>query len=93
MNEGSITHRYGDVCSGMRHPAASCHPTAPGHPTTVIQQPPVSQQSPVLSDTPAVSDTPTPKSQIKNRDRDLYECERESAFARAGDKRRALITA
>jgi len=56
----------------------------------VIQQPPVSQQPPVLSDTPAVSDTPTPKDQIKNRDSDLYECERESAFAGAGDKRKAF---
>ena len=40
--------------------------------------------------TRAVSDTPTPKSQIKNRDRDLSECERESAFAGAGDKRKAF---
>ena len=46
----------------------------------VIQQPPVNQQPPGLSD--------TPKSQInKDRDRDLSECERESAFAGAGDKR------
>jgi len=37
-----------------------------------------SQQPPGLSDT---------KSQtIKDRDRDLYECERESAFAGAGNK-------
>ena len=48
------------------------------------------QQTPAVSTTPAVSDTPTPKSQIKNRDRDLYECERESAFAGAGDKRKAF---
>ena len=48
-----------------------------------IQQPPVIQQPPGLSD--------TPKSQInKDRDRDLYECERESAFAGAGDKRQAF---
>jgi len=48
-----------------------------------IQQPPVSQQPPGLSD--------TPKSQLnKNRDRDLYECERESAFAGAGDKRQVF---
>ena len=40
--------------------------------------------------TRAVSDTPSPKSQIKNRDCDLYECERESAFAGAGDKRKAF---
>jgi len=51
------------------------------------QQP---QRTPTVSDTPAVSDTPIPKSQIKNRDRDLYECERESAFAGAGDKRKAF---
>src|SRR5262249_44742790 len=48
------------------------------------------QQTRAVSDTPAVSGTPTPKSQIKNRDRDLYECERESAFASAGDKRKAF---
>ena len=42
-----------------------------------------SQQPPGLSD--------TPKSQLnKNRDRDLYECERESAFAGAGDKRQVF---
>jgi len=46
------------------------------------QQPPVSQQPSGLSD--------TPKSQIKDRDRDLYECERESAFAGAGDKRQVF---
>jgi hypothetical protein len=39
---------------------------------------------------PVLSDTPT-KSQInKNRDRDLYECEREAAFAGPGDKRRVF---
>ena len=48
------------------------------------------QQTRAVSDTPTVSDTPNPKSQIKNRDRDLYECERESAFAGAGDKRKAF---
>jgi hypothetical protein len=48
-----------------------------------------SQQPP--SAAPVLSDIPTPKSQInKNRDRDLYECEREAAFAGAGDKRRAF---
>jgi hypothetical protein len=48
-----------------------------------VIQPPVSQQPPGLSD--------TPKSQInKDRDRDLYECERESAFAGAGDKRQVF---
>ena len=40
---------------------------------------------------PGLSDTPAPKSQInKNRDRDLSECERESAFAGAGDKRQVF---
>ena len=48
------------------------------------------QQTRAVIDMPVVSDTPTPKSQIKNRDRDLYECERESAFAGAGDKRKAF---
>ena len=48
-----------------------------------IQQPSVSQQPSGLSD--------TPKSQInKDRDRDLSECERESAFAAAGDKRQVF---
>jgi hypothetical protein len=53
----------------------------------VIQQPPVSPQPPV-SQQPGLSDTP--KSQIKDRDRDLSECERESAFAGAGEKRRVF---
>jgi hypothetical protein len=48
----------------------------------VIQQPPASQQPSGLSD--------TPKSQIKDRDRDLSECERESAFAGVGEKRRVF---
>ena len=47
-----------------------------------IQQPPVSPQPSGLSD--------TPKSQIKNRDRDLYECERESAFAGADNKQQVF---
>jgi hypothetical protein len=55
----------------------------------VIQQPPVSQQPPVNQQPPGLSDTP--KSQInKSRDRDLSECERESVFAGAGDKRRVF---
>jgi len=36
-----------------------------------------------------LSDTPKPTIN-KDRDRDLYECERESAFAGAGDKRQAF---
>jgi hypothetical protein len=54
----------------------------------VIQQPPLSQQLPVTEQPSGLSDTP--KSQIKNRDRDLSECERESAFVGAGDKRKAF---
>jgi len=55
----------------------------------VIQQPPVSQQPPVNQQPSGLSDTP--KSQInKDRDRDLYECERESAFAGAGTKQQAF---
>jgi uncharacterized protein YcfL len=54
---------------------------------SIIQQPPVVQQPPVNQPS-GLSDTP--KSQIKNRDRDLVECERESAFAGAGDKRRVF---
>jgi hypothetical protein len=55
----------------------------------VIQEPPISQQPPVSQQPPGLSDTP--KSQInKSRDRDLSECEREAAFAGAGDKRQAF---
>ena len=79
----------------MRHPAAPSHPNAPGHPTTShsaasgYPAPPVSQQPPVNQQPSGLTDTP--KSQInKDRDRDLYECERESAFAGAGDKRKAF---
>jgi hypothetical protein len=50
------------------------------------QQPP---QSPVGQQPSGLSDTH--KSQInKDRDRDLSECERESAFAGAGDKRQVF---
>ena len=64
------------------------------------QQPPVIQPTshsgapgqstaPSQSAAPRISDTP--KSQInKSRDRDLSECEREAAFAGAGDKRQAF---
>ena len=55
----------------------------------VIQPPPVSQQPPVNQQPPGLSDSS--KSQInKSRDSDLSECERESAFAGAGDKRQAF---
>ena len=55
----------------------------PGIQPSVIQQPPASQQPSGMSD--------TPKSQInKNRDRDLSDCEREAAFAGAGDKRQVF---
>src|SRR5262249_18282670 len=65
--------------------AAGCAPQQP----PVIQQPPVSQQPPVDQQPSGLSDTP--KSQtVKDRDRDLYECERESAFAGAGDKRQVF---
>ncbi len=72
----AITGSCGDITCGMRHPAA------PIQQPPVIQEPPVSQQPSGLSD--------TPKSQIKDRDRDLSECERESAFAGAGDKRQVF---
>jgi hypothetical protein len=88
--EVSITNPSGHVTCGMRHPAAPSHPATPSYPgtpgyptTTSDQQPPVSQQPSGLSD--------TPKSQInKDRDRDLSECEREAAFAGAGDKRQVF---
>ena len=63
-------------------------------PPPVIQQPPLIQEPAVIQ--PPVSQQPsglsdTPKSQItKDRGRDLSECERESAFASAGDKRKAF---
>ena len=73
----------------MRPPATPSNPTASGHPTAArypaahsYLQPPVSQQPSELSD--------TPKSQVKDRDRDLSECERESAFAGPGEKRRVF---
>jgi hypothetical protein len=48
-----------------------------------VIQPSVNQRPSGLSD--------APKSQIdKDRDRDLSECERESAFAGAGEKRQAF---
>jgi hypothetical protein len=54
-----------------------------------IQQPPVIQEPPVSQQPSGLIDTP--KSQInKDRDRDLSECERESAFAGAGDKRQVF---
>jgi hypothetical protein len=70
--------------------AVGCAPRQPPviQPPPVIQQPsviqpPVTQQAPVLPD--------SPKSQVnKNRDQDLVECERESAFAGVGDKRRVF---
>ena len=63
--------------------AAGCATQQP----TVIQPPPVTQP-PVNQQPSGLSDTP--KSQIKDRDRDLSECERESAFAGAGDKRQVF---
>jgi hypothetical protein len=63
--------------------AAGCAPQQP----SVIQQTPATQQPPV-SQQPGLSDTP--KSQIKDRDRDLSECERESAFAGPGEKRQVF---
>ena len=52
-----------------------------------LQSVPSVQQSP--SAAPVLSDSP--KSQInKDRDRDSYECEREAAFAGAGDKRQVF---
>lgn len=74
--------------------AAGCAPRPPViQPRPVIQppaiqQPPVSQQPPVDQQPSGLTDAP--QSQIKNRDRDLYECEREAAFAGAGDKRQAF---
>jgi len=44
------------------------------------------QQPPGLTDTKSQSN----KSQSNNRDRDLYECERESDFASVGNKSKAF---
>jgi hypothetical protein len=80
--------------------AAGCAPQRPPviQPPPVMQQPPVIQEPPVsqppvmqqppVSQQPGLSDIP--KSQIKDRDRDLSECERESAFAGVGEKRRVF---
>jgi hypothetical protein len=75
--------------------AAGCTPQQPSviQPPPVIQKPPVIQQPTVIQ--PPVSQQPsglsdTPKSQVKDRDRDLSECERESAFAGPGEKRRVF---
>jgi hypothetical protein len=74
---------------------AGCAPQRP----PIIQPPPVIQQSPVIQQPtviqPPVSQQPsglsdTPKSQVKDRDRDLVECERESAFAGVGERRRVF---
>ena len=70
--------------------AMGCTP----RPRPVIQ-PPVIQQAPVPQE-PALDRQPskltdTPKSEPnENRNRDIYECEREAAFASAGDKRRVF---
>ena len=45
-----------------------------------VQQP--QSAAPVLSD--------TPKSQVKDRDRDLYECQREATFAGIGAKQQVF---
>jgi len=63
--------------------ATGCVP----RPRPVIQQAPVSQQPSVNQQPSGSSDTPEIKG---DRDRDLYECERESAFAGVGDKRRVF---
>ena len=63
------------------------------------QQPPVTQPSPVIQppviQQPPASQQPSGSSDTKNqgdndRFRDFYECERESAFAGAGDKRQSF---
>jgi len=63
--------------------ATACVP----RPRPVIQQAPVSQQPSGNPQPSGLSDTPEI---TKDRDRDLYECEREAAFAGAGDKRRVF---
>jgi hypothetical protein len=69
--------------------AAGCAPQPPPViQPPVIQQPPVSQQPPVNQQPSGLSDTP--KSQVKDRNQDLAECERESAFAGVGEKRRVF---
>jgi hypothetical protein len=75
--------------------AVGCGPQQPPviQPPPVIQRPPVIQQPTVIQ--PPVSQQPsglsdTPNSQVKDRNRDLSECERESAFAGPGEKRRVF---
>jgi hypothetical protein len=86
--EVAISNRSGDVTGRMRHPATPSHPTAPVIQPPVIQQSPV-QQPPANQQPSGLSDSP--KSQTnKDRDRDLSDCEREAAFAGAGDKRQVF---
>ena len=69
--------------------AAGCAPRPPVIQPRPIIQPPAIQRPPVTEQPSGLSDTPT--SQInKDRDRDLSDCEREAAFAGAGDKRQAF---
>jgi hypothetical protein len=69
--------------------ATGCAPRPPVIQQSPVIQPPAIQQSPVTEQPSGLSDAPT--SQInKDRDRDLSECERESAFAGVGDKRQAF---
>ena len=86
--EVAISNRSGGVTGRMRHPTAPSHPTGPGHPTTSQSAGP--GQSTAPSQSAATWIERHPKSQIKDRDRDLSECERESAFAGAGDKRQVF---
>ena len=77
------------LLAGMRHPAAPSHPTAPGHPTATSYPAAPSQSKNYHQQPSGLSDSP--KSQInKSRDQDLSECEREAAFAGAGDKRQVF---
>jgi hypothetical protein len=77
------------IIAGMLLAAGCATQQPPAIQPPPVIQPPISQQPPVSQQPSGLSDTP--KSQInKNRDRDLYECERESAFAGAGDKRQVF---
>jgi hypothetical protein len=51
-------------------------------PTSVPRSGSQREQPPVLSD--------SPKSQVKDRDRDLYECQREATFAGIGAKQQVF---
>ena len=71
------------VVAAMLLPAGCATQQPPVIQPPVIQQPPATEQPPGLSDASKPTIT-------KDRDRDLSDCEREAAFAGAGEKRQVF---